>query len=170
MEQPHVRPGFRSLTPYLIATDAAGLIEFVKRTFAGEETFRAIGSAGGIHCEVRVGDCMMMIGGGGPGLSWRGDAKPMAFHVYVQDTDAVYQVALDAGAVSLQPPADQPWGERTANVRDPFGNHWYIATFQGENYFSEGAPTVQPYLHPVDGAAMVKFLEDAFGAEETGRA
>jgi uncharacterized glyoxalase superfamily protein PhnB len=94
----------------------------------------------------------------------------MAFHVYVQNTDAVYQVALDAGAVSLDPPADQPWGERTANVRDLFGNHWYIATFQGENYFSEGAPTVQPYLHPADGAALVKFLEEAFAAEETGRA
>jgi len=170
MSQPHVRPGFRAVTPYVIATDAAGLIEFVKRTFSGEETFRAIGSAGGIHCEVRVGDCMMMIGGGGPGLSWRGDAKPMAFHVYVKDTDAIYQVALDAGAVSLQAPADQPWGERTANVTDPSGNRWYIATFQGENYFSEGAPTVQPYLHLTDGAAMVKFLENAFGAEETGRA
>src|SRR5438309_2010334 len=106
MAQPHVRPGFRTVTPYLIATDAAGLIEFVKRTFGGEETVRAIGSAGGIHCEVRVGDCMLMIGGG-PGLSWRGDAKPMAFHVYVKETDAVYQVALDGGAVSLQVPADQ---------------------------------------------------------------
>jgi PhnB protein len=170
MGQPHVRPGFRTVTPYLIATDANGLIEFVKRTFAAEETARAIGSAGGIHCEMRVGDCMLMIGGGGPGLSWRGDPKPMAFHVYVKDADAVYATALDAGAVSLQAPADQHWGERTANVRDSFGNRWLIATFQGENYFSEGAPTVQPYLHPVDGAAMVKFLEDAFGAEETGRA
>ena len=166
----YVREGFRTVTPYVIVSDAAGLIDFVKRTFAGEEKFRAIGSAGGIHCELRVGDCMMMIGGGGPGLSWRGDPKPMAFHIYVRDTDAVYRLALEGGAAALQEPADQPWGERTANVRDAFGNHWYIATFRGENYFSEGAPTVQPYLHPVDGAAMVRFLQDAFGAEEMGRA
>ncbi|HEY2011982.1 MAG TPA: VOC family protein, partial [Bryobacteraceae bacterium] len=118
-----VRKGFRTLTPYLIARDAAGLIEFVKKVFDAEEQFRAIGSAGGIHCEVRLGDSMMMIGGGGPGLSFSGNDQPMAFHVYVRDTDAIYQRALDAGSTSLQAPADQFWGERTANVRDPHGNH-----------------------------------------------
>jgi PhnB protein len=164
------RKGFRTVTPYVIANDAAGLIEFVKRTFGGEEAFRAIGSAGGIHCEVRVGDCMMMIGGGGPGLSWHGVAKPMAFHIYVRDTDAVYREALDGGAASLQAPADQPWGERTAHVKDAFGNIWYIATFRGENCFSEGAPTVQPYLHPAKAAPVIRFLEETFGAIETGRA
>jgi uncharacterized glyoxalase superfamily protein PhnB len=161
--------GVRKVTPYVITGDAEGLIAFVKRTFAGEETFRAIGSAGGIHCEMRIGDCTMMIGGGGPGLSWRGDAKPMAFHVYVRDTDAVYQLALEGGASPMQAPADQPWGERTANVKDAFGNHWYIATFQGENYYSEGAPTVQPYLHPTQAEPAIRFLEEAFGARELGR-
>jgi PhnB protein len=161
--------GFRTVTPYVIVEDAAGMIEFVKRTFAGEEISRAIGSAGGIHCEMQVGDCKMMIGGGGRGLSWRGTAKPMAFHIYVRGVDATYRLALEDGASSLQPPADQPWGERTANVKDPFGNYWYIATFQGENYFSEGAPTVQPYLHPVKAEPVIRFLEEAFGATETGR-
>ncbi len=164
------RKGYRTVTPYIVAADAAGLIEFVKATFAGEEVFRTVGSAGGIHCEVRVGDCMMMIGGGGPGLSWSGSSRPMAFHIYVRDTDAVYQRALEGNASSLQAPVDQPWGERTANVKDPSGNHWYIATFQGENYFSEGAPAVQPYLHPPKSEPVICFLEEAFGAVETGRA
>jgi PhnB protein len=164
-----VRKGFRTLTPYVIVPDAVGLMEFVKSTFAAEETFRATGGAGGIHGEVRLGDCMMMISGGGAGLAWQGEAKPMAFHVYVRDTDAVYQLALAEGARSLQAPTDQPWGERTANVKDPFGNHWYIATFRGENYFSDGAPTVQPYLHPPDAKPVIRFLEQAFGATETGR-
>jgi PhnB protein len=161
--------GFRTLTPYLVAENAVGLIDFVKQVFGGEEKFRATGSAGGLHCEVRVGDCMLMIGGGGPGLSWRGDTWRGAAHVYVPDTDSVYRRALEAGAVSMQAPADQPWGERTANVRDAAGNHWYIATFKGENYFSEGAPTVQPYLHPLRAEPVIRFLERAFGATETGR-
>jgi PhnB protein len=165
-----IREGFRTMTPYIVVADAAGLIEFVKGAFAAEEVFRAIGSAGGIHCEMRVGDCMLMIGGGGRGLSWSGTPKPMAFHIYVRDTDAVYRLALDRGAESLQAPADQHWGERTANVKDPFGNHWYIATFQGENYYSEGAPTVQPYLHPTRSEPVIEFLEKAFGAVEMGRA
>jgi PhnB protein len=158
-----------TLTPYLVARDAPGLIDFVKNVFDAQEQFRSIGSAGGIHCEVRIGGSKVMIGGGGPGLSFSGDGRPMAFHVYVRDTDAIYQRALDAGATSFQPPADQPWGERTANVKDPHGNHWYIATFRGENYFSPGAPTVQPYLHPLRADPVVRFLQRAFGAKEMGR-
>jgi PhnB protein len=164
-----IRKGFRTLTPYLVVQDAPGLIDFVKRTFAARETLRTIGSAGGIHCEVRIGDSMLMIGGGGPGLSWHGEAGPMAFHVYVKDTDAVYQRALEAGSVSIQAPADQSYGERSGSVKDPFGNHWYIATFLGATYFSEGAPTVQPYLHPLRAEPVIHFLKRAFGAKELGR-
>src|SRR5207302_1281221 len=131
--------------------------------------FRSVGSAGGIHCEVMLGDSKLMIGGGGPGLSWSGEDQPMAFHVYVRDTDAAYQRALDAGATSFQAPTDQEWSERTANVKDPHGNHWYIATFKGENYFSPGAPTVQPYLHPLRADPVIRFLKRAFGAVDLGR-
>jgi len=42
--------------------------------------------------------------------------------------DAVYDRALKAGATSLNPPADQPYGDRNGGVKDPFGNTWYIAT------------------------------------------
>ena len=166
-----VPKGFHTLTPGVsVVQYAPGLIDFVKRTFAAEGTFRTVGSAGGVHCEVRIGDSMMMIGGGGPGLSWRGEARRMAFHVYVKDTNATYQSALQGGGISLQEPADQPWGERTANVKDPFGNHWYIATLKGENYLSEGAPTVQPYLHPIRAEPVIDFLKRAFDARELGRA
>jgi PhnB protein len=94
----------------------------------------------------------------------------MAFHIYVPDADATYQRALDGGAESLQAPADQEWGERTANVKDPAGNCWYIATFKGENYFSDGAPTIQPYLQPLRAEPVIAFLASAFGATELGRA
>ncbi len=104
--------GYHTLTPYLVAQDAPGLINFVKQTFAAEETSRSVGSAGGIHAEVRVGDSKLMIGGGGPGLSWHGEARPTALHVYVEDTDAVYQRALQAGGESIQAPADQRRAQR----------------------------------------------------------
>ena len=146
------------------------MIGFLKEVFDAEEVFRAVGSAGGYHAEVRIGDCMMMIGGGGADVSWQGESRPMAFHIYVPDVDATYNRALQAKAESLQQPATQEWGERTANVKDPSGNNWYIATFQGDNYFSEGAPTIQPYLHPLHSAPVIEFLIAAFGAQETGRA
>ena len=158
--------GFHTLTPYPIAQDAAGLIDFVKQTFGAEERFRAVGSAGGIHAEVRLGDSMLMMGGGGPGLSFRGESQPMAFHVYVEDTDAVYQRALAAGAVSIQPPADQVYGERSGSVKDLAGNNWYIATLKGDRYIPEGLHAVTAYLHPMRAEPVISFLKRAFGAEE----
>lgn len=158
--------GFHTLTPYPIAQDAAGLIDFLKQTFDAEEKFRAVGSAGGIHAEVRLGDSMLMLGGGGPGLSWRGESQPMAFHVYVEDTDAVYQRAVAAGAVSIQPPADQVYGERSGSVKDLAGNYWYIATYKGDRHIPEGLHTVTAYLHPLRAEPVISFLKRAFGAEE----
>jgi len=160
----------QTVTAYPVVQDVPALIAFLGRVFGGTEKFRTIGSAGGYHAEVQVGDTMLMIGGGGPEVGWKGEARPMAFHIYVPDVDATYQLALDAGGESLQVPTDREWGERTANVKDPGGNFWYIATFQGENYFSEGAPTIQPFLQPPRSLPVIDFLTSAFGAIETGRA
>ncbi len=171
-QKPAVDPipkGYRTVTPYLVAQDADGLINFVKRTFDAEETFRAVGSAGGYHCEVRLGDSMLMIGGGGPQLSWRGEPCLGAFHVYVKDCDAVYERALQAGASSMQAPADQSYGERSASVKDAAGNYWYMATRLEGPYKGEGAPDVQPSLHPLRAEPVIGFLKRAFGAEELGR-
>jgi uncharacterized glyoxalase superfamily protein PhnB len=66
-------------------------------------------------------------------------------------------------------PADQEYGERTASVADAAGNHWYIATFLGKDYKSEGAPTIQPYLHPLRAEPVFQFLKRAFGAQDLGR-
>lgn len=164
-----VPAGYRMITPYLVAQDAIGVVDFVKKTFGAEEIFRSAGPAGGYHVEVRVEDSMLMIGGGGQGLSWKGDSVLGAFHVYVRDCDAAYQRALQAGGKSLQEPADQEYGERSASVIDAAGNHWYIATFKGADYKSEGAPTIQPYMHPLRAEPVINFLKRAFGAEELGR-
>jgi uncharacterized glyoxalase superfamily protein PhnB len=82
--------------------------------------------------------------------------------------DAVYQKALAAGATTLQEPADQEYGERSGSVKDVAGNQWYIATRLKGNYKWEGAPDVQPYLHPLRAEPVINFLKRAFGAEEVG--
>jgi uncharacterized glyoxalase superfamily protein PhnB len=161
--------GYHTVTPYLVAQDADAVIDFVKQTFGAEETFRAVGPAGGYHCEVRIEDSTLMIGGGGKGLSWKGESKLGAFHVYVRDCDAAYRRALEAGAKSIMSPADQGYGERSASVIDAAGNHWYIATFKGPDYKSQGAPTIQPYMHPLRAEPVITFLKRAFGAQELGR-
>jgi PhnB protein len=164
-----VPKGYRTVTPYVVAQDAPALLDFMKETFGAEENFRSIGSAGGIHAEVRIGDSMLMIGGGGQGLKWSGKSKVMGFHLYVPDCDATYKRALEAGGTSIAEPTDQPYGERSASVQDAAGNDWYIATRSEGNYKWEGAPDIQPYLHPLRAEPVINFLKRAFDAEELGR-
>ena len=117
-EQAPVKPipeGFRGITPYLIVKRAAELIEFLKQAFGATEILRSTGSAGGLHAEVRVGDSMMMIGGGAEMTQ----ETTTSLHLYVPDADAVYRRALEAGADSLYEPVDQVYGDREAGVKDP---------------------------------------------------
>lgn len=165
---PHIRPGFRMVTPYLVAENGIALLDFVKNAFGAEETLRAEMPTG-VHGEVRIGDSILMLGGGLPGKKFPGSLQPGALHMYVKDADAVYQQALTAGAKSIDPPVDQDYGERSATVQDPSGNLWYIATAQGESYLPKGLHNVNPYLHPRRAEPLINFLKRAFGAHETAK-
>jgi PhnB protein len=160
--------GFRMVSPYLVAADGNGLIDFVLKTFGAEERLR-IPTDTGVHGEVRIGDSTMMIGGGLPGKEFPSTLHPNALHVYVKDADAVYKNALAAGATSLDAPRDQEYGERSATVKDAAGNFWYIATSKGESYLPKGLNNVNPYLHPRRAEPLIAFLKRAFGAQEVAR-
>jgi PhnB protein len=162
----HKREGFHSVTPYLTVEQAPELIDFLKQAFGATESFRTTGSAGGMHAEVKIGDSMLMIGGGA-GIA----PRPAAIHLYVPDIDDAYQRALTAGATSLMEPQDQPYGERAAAVQDFTGNRWYIATtFVPLKEIAEDLHTVAVYFHPIGAPRFIEFLENAFGAEEIMRA
>jgi PhnB protein len=161
--------GYRTVTPYLIAADGPSLLEFTKQAFGAEEKFRGVGSAGGLHAEARIGDSMLMVGGGIPGREFRATANTTALHVYVEDVDVVYRKALDAGATSMGAPVDQEYGERSASVKDPAGNWWYIATHKGPRYVPEGLNDVNVYMHPLRGEPVISFLKRAFGAQEIAK-
>lgn len=121
--RPAARPGFHAVTPYLQVRRPAELIEFVQAAFGAVEMGRTTGSGGGMHAEVRIGDSMVMIGG----MESLATEMPAAIYLYLPDVDAAYERALAAGATSLLPPTDQPYGDRNAWVKDRFGNTWYLA-------------------------------------------
>lgn len=118
--------GFHSVTPYLVVQGVAKLIDFLKQSFEAEETVqRMTRPDGGImHAQVKIGDSVVMMG------EPMGQFQPMpaSIYLYVNDTDAVYKRALQAGATSMMDPADMFYGDRNAGVKDPVGNVWWIAT------------------------------------------
>ena len=93
----NIPAGYQSITPYLTVKRAEALVDFVKQAFGGVEIMRATGSAGGLHCEVVIGDSKLMIGG-----YEAVEEIPTALHLYVPDADAVYHRALELGATSMK--------------------------------------------------------------------
>ena len=171
-EAPTVSPvpsGFRMVTPYLVAADGHALIDFVKAAFGAEEIMRAETPAGGVHGEVRIGDSMMMVGGGVAGKNFPGQLKQNALHVYVEDADAATAKAVAAGATLIDAPRDQEYGERSSTVKDKAGNFWYIATAKGESHVPKGLFSVNPYLHPRRAEPLISFLKRAFSGQEVAK-
>ena len=117
--------GYRTVTPYLVVRDVARLLDFLQQAFGATELMRAPRPDGSImHAEVAIGDSRVMMGEP-PAAT---PPMPGCVHLYVVDTDALYHLALQAGATSLREPSDQFYGDRMAGVQDPVGNHWWIAT------------------------------------------
>jgi PhnB protein len=117
--------GYHTVTPYLTVDGAQKLIDFLKRAFDGKERFCMRGEGEKImHAEVVIGDSIIMISDETP--QWK--ARSTMLYVYVEDVDAVYKRAVQAGAMSIKEPANQFYGDRSAGVTDPVGNYWGIAT------------------------------------------
>ncbi|EQB63038.1 MAG: hypothetical protein RBG1_1C00001G0617 [candidate division Zixibacteria bacterium RBG-1] len=117
--------GYHSVIPYLIVQGAAALIDFLRHAFDATEKERHAWPDGSImHAEVKIGDSTIMLG------EARGEWKPMpaSIYLYVNDADATFRKAIKAGAVSVMEPADQFYGDRHGGVKDPCGNHWWVAT------------------------------------------
>ena len=117
--------GYSAVTPYLIVEDAAEFLGFLANAFGAVERMRIPMGEGLIgHAEVEIGGAPVMLS----------DAAPPDFpvssaqiHLYVEDVDAAYAQAVNAGATSKAEPADQFYGDRAARVSDPAGNVWTIA-------------------------------------------
>lgn len=120
-----VPDGFRTVTPYLVLEDVAGLIGFLKAAFGAEESERhGVPDGRVMHAVVRIGDSMVMLGEAKDGFP----ARPCSIYLYVPDTDAAYRQALAAGASALLEPADMFYGDRNAGVSDASGMQWWIGT------------------------------------------
>src|SRR5215471_3949722 len=161
-----VREGFRTVTPYLVVDDVHAEAEFLRQAFGVTGQIYGLGTQGGFHAEYRIGESMIMVGGGGKGSQWKGKASPGAIHLYVPDVDGVYQSAIEAGATSLMAPTDMVYGERSAAIEDVGGNHWYLATAFGPDYVPAGVPNLMPCFQPRGAPRMIEFFKQAFAADE----
>ncbi|MFI1394181.1 VOC family protein [Streptomyces sp. NPDC020681] len=121
-----VPEGYTSVTPWIIGSDTAGVIEFLKAAFEAVELGRMTGPDGRIgHAEVRIGNAIVMLFDA-PDADW--PPTPAFLRLYVEDAEAVHRMAVEAGGQSVTEVTHLFFGDRVGRVRDPFGNLYWIQT------------------------------------------
>ncbi|WP_454199097.1 VOC family protein [Nocardia sp. Marseille-Q1738] len=125
--------GYPVVSPGLAIEGAAAAIEFYKNVFGATERMRMPGPGGKIaHCELMFGNSVVMLGDPAPDMDFL-DPKtvggtPVNLYVYVEDADAAFAAALNAGAKELTPMTTQFYGDRSGSFEDPWGHRWTVAT------------------------------------------
>lgn len=127
--------GMHSLTPHLICAGAAEAIKFYTEAFGAVEQVRLPGPEGKLmHASLKIGDSTLMLADEVAGCAMMGPrslkGSPVTIHLYVPNVDAVVEQAVTAGARVTMPATDMFWGDRYAQLEDPFGHRWSVATHQ----------------------------------------
>lgn len=123
------------LSPYIVVRDAARAIAFYSRVLGATEAFRLVEPSGKVgHAELRIGGALLELADEYPDF---GALSPVSvggtavtLHLYVDDVDATLALAEAEGATVLRQAKDEFYGDRSAQLLDPFGHRWQIATRQ----------------------------------------
>ena len=120
------------VTPHLTIPSRGGqaAIEFYTRAFGATEERRMLAEDGErvMHAALRINGCSVLLHDEFPEFNGEQDIEPkgVTIHLQVDDADEWWTRALLAGCVPLFPLADQFWGDRYGQLRDPFGHAWSI--------------------------------------------
>jgi PhnB protein len=111
------REGYHSVTPRMVVEDVGVQVSFLRTVFGATGSVEP-----GRPAEILIGNSLVLVS-----PAAERDRFPAFLYVYVDDADAAYRRALDAGALSVEEPLETPYGDRRAMVRDPSGNIFQIA-------------------------------------------
>ncbi|MGH9136916.1 MAG: VOC family protein [Acidimicrobiales bacterium] len=131
-----VRPipeGYPRVTPYLAIDGAAAAIDFYTAVLDAKERMRMPGPDGKIgHAELELGESIIMLSDEFPEMGNRAPksvgGSPVSIMVYVDDVDATFAKALEAGATQTQPIENKFYGDRSGAFEDPWGHLWHVST------------------------------------------
>ena len=123
------------LIPHLAVNDGEAAIAFYSKAFGATLEAKHVADDGKrlLHVHLKLGGSELFLhddfpeyGGEGAKAPSRLGGASCTFHIDVPDADAAWAQAIGAGAAELMPLANQFWGSRYGQVRDPFGHTWSI--------------------------------------------
>jgi PhnB protein len=131
---------YGTASPHLIVSPCGDALEFYEKAFGAKVKFKMPGPGGMImHAEIKIGDSIVMFSDEMPPMPGQpanrksprnAGATTGGVMLYVKDVDALVERAVGAGATTTMPPQDMFWGDRYAQLEDPFGHVWAVATHQ----------------------------------------
>jgi lactoylglutathione lyase len=117
---------FSELFPIVLTRDLPRALGFYRDQLGGTVTFEYPGPDGTpAYAGLDIGGAQLGVGLS-PEVAGCGSPRPISLWVYAVDCDAAVERLRAAGTPVVEPPADQPWGERVARVHDPDGNEIFI--------------------------------------------
>jgi uncharacterized glyoxalase superfamily protein PhnB len=119
----NIPEGHQAVMPYLMLSDAEGFINFIEKVFDARLRVRQMRDDIIGHCEADIGGSTIMFSQARD--RWK--PAPANLFVYVEDADACYARAIEAGASEVTPLEDQDYG-RSGGVEDANGNVWWITS------------------------------------------
>ena len=146
-----------ALAPYICVSNGRAAIQFYKDAFGAEELMPALIAADGRvgHADLSVGASHFMLADEHPEIDFLSPetlgGTPFSMSLYVDDVDAVYARAIELGATGIRPPQDEFYGDRAAQIQDPFGHKWSlqapieaVSPAEYERRAAEGGYATQP--------------------------
>lgn len=126
-----VPEGHTTVTPHLAMDDCTAAIEFYEKAFNAERIAVVAGAPGTVvHAEIRIGNAIVWLADAVPDHAKTATmlgGSPVSLHLYLEDVDAVWKQAIDAGAKIKMPLENMFWGDRYGMIEDPFGMTWELA-------------------------------------------
>jgi PhnB protein len=122
--------------PHIVVSNAAAAIDFYKAAFGAEELARHVAPNSNkiMHASLKInGGVLMMNDDFSNSMDCKSETpealggSPVVLNLEVPNADAAWAKALAAGAQVKFPLADQFWGARYGQLKDPFGFYWSIS-------------------------------------------
>ncbi|MEE9374188.1 MAG: VOC family protein [Saprospiraceae bacterium] len=124
MSSPKKIKGHQTVIPYIRIENPRGFIKWTEAVFGAQENEVVTSDDGTVrHAQILIDDAIIM-------MSTAREEWPVdnaSFYIYVDSTAQTYQKAIEMGAKSVFEPFDEDYGAKSAGLKDPFGNHWWLS-------------------------------------------
>ncbi|MBZ5496549.1 MAG: VOC family protein [Acidobacteriia bacterium] len=127
-----VPEGMHSITPHLVVRNAIEAIDFYRKALGAEaKGVHRTPDGKVMHAELKVGNSMIFLADEFPGMGTCASPQTLGgnsitLNLYTDNVDQLFNRAVAAGATVVMPLANQFWGDRYGQIKDPFGHTWAL--------------------------------------------